>query len=300
MIKKNKPRFSVVIPCYNEADYISATLDSLQSQTFSGDVEIIIVDNNCTDNTVDVAKSYNTRVIVEKNPGVCWARQAGTEAANGEIVISTDADTIFKDDWLSKINNAFEQNSKIVAVGGPCSYITGPWWGRIYTHFLFSTVYIMQFLIGHPFYLSATNIAFKKSAWQGYDVNLPQAGDEIDLLHKLRKQGAVKFVYKNSTYTSGRRLEQGLAYNLFVTFIYYYLAAYYLNRLFKREIIGSAPAFRKKSINMRAAFSSKFMPLYIALLFTILVVPYSRSFLKDNVHDTMSTIRRVKVDLSYK
>jgi hypothetical protein len=81
-----------------------------------------------------------------------------------------------------------------------------------------------------------------------------------------------------------------------VTFIYYYLTAYYLNRIFKREIIGSAPAFRKKPINLRIAFSSKLMPFYVVLLLIIVTVPYSRSFLKDNVHDTIRTINRVRTE----
>ncbi len=294
MDKLNKPRFSIVIPCYNEENYIAATLESLKKQTFKGNVEIIIVDNNCTDDTVNIAKSFGAKVVSEKQPGVCWARQAGTEHANGEIIVSTDADTIFSKDWLTKINATFENNSKIVAVGGPCRYITGPRWGRIYTPFLFGSVFFLQFLIRHPFYLSATNIAFKKSEWEGYDVNLPQAGDEVDLLHKLRKRGRVKFIYNNSTYTSGRRLEQGLFYNLFVTFLFYYLTAYYLNRLFKREIIGSAPAFRKKPISIKTAFSNKLMPVYAGILIAIIAIPYSRSFLKDNMHDTISTIDRVK------
>ncbi|HUY53009.1 MAG TPA: glycosyltransferase family A protein [Candidatus Dormibacteraeota bacterium] len=296
MNRLDKPRFSIVIPCYNEANYLATTLDSIKSQTFDGKVEIIIVDNNCTDETVQIAKKYNARVIVEKNPGVCWARQAGTKAAKGEIVVSTDADTIFSKNWLVNINNTFGQNSKIVAVGGPCRYITGPWWGRVYTHFLFGSVYMMQYIIRHPYYLSATNIAFKRSAWQGYNVNLPQAGDEVDFLHRLRKQGKVKFIYKNPTYTSGRRLEQGLIYNLFVTFFYYYLAAYYLNRMFNRIIIGPAPAFRKKPI-IKAVFSSGLVSLYGVLLLVVVAIPYSRTFLKDNVHDTVNTIDKVKSEI---
>jgi glycosyltransferase involved in cell wall biosynthesis len=298
MNKSSKPRFSVVIPCYNEADFISATLDSLKSQIFEGSVEIIVVDNNCTDETVDIAKKYGAKIVEEKNPGVCWARQAGTKAANGEIVISTDADTIYSKNWLSNINNAFEKNKKLVAVGGPCTYITGPLWGRSFTHFLFGAVYLMQHVIGHPFYMSATNIAFKKSAWKGYNVNLPQAGDELDLLHGLRKQGKVKFIFRNSTYTSGRRLEQGFIYNVFVTFLYYYMTAYYINRIFGREIIGSAPAFRKKvtKLNLRTAFSSKYTSVFLVLFFTVLVLPFSRGFVRDNYHDTISTIDKVKTE----
>ena len=49
-------RFSVVIPCYNEADYIADTIKSLRAQTFRGGYEIVVVDNNCTDDTVEIAR----------------------------------------------------------------------------------------------------------------------------------------------------------------------------------------------------------------------------------------------------
>ena len=89
MPNTNRPRFSVVIPCYNEELYIADALKSLQKQDFTGDYEVIVVDNNSTDNTATLAKKHGAKVVHEKRPGICWARQAGTEAARGEIVIST-------------------------------------------------------------------------------------------------------------------------------------------------------------------------------------------------------------------
>lgn len=239
-----RPRFSVVIPCYNEESYIKDTLTSLQQQMFDGTFEIIVVDNNCSDNSRKIAKQYGVRLITEKKPGVCWARQAGTKAARGEIVISTDADTIFAPHWLQKIDAVFERNKKYVAVAGPCLYRNGPYWGKAYTRFLFSAVHGYSKFFGHPFYVTATNIAFRKSCWKGYDVYSPQGGDELSLLHQLKKQGKVAFTKNNPVYTSPRRLKRGLLYNIFVTLFFYYLCGYYIDRIFKRTIIGSAPAYR--------------------------------------------------------
>jgi glycosyltransferase involved in cell wall biosynthesis len=238
------PRFSVVIPCYNEENYIGDTLVSLKKQVLDATFEIIVVDNNCSDGSSKIAKELGARIICEKRPGVCWARQAGTEAARGEIVISTDADTIFTPHWLQKIDETFKQNADYIAVTGPCTYRSGPWWGKAYPKILFRAVDGYCKLFGHPFYITATNIAFKKSYWKGYDVNTPQGGDELSLLRQLRKQGKVAFVRCNPVYTSARRLKRGLFYNLFVTLIFYYLCGYYLDRIFKRTIIGPAPAYR--------------------------------------------------------
>src|SRR6516225_7745031 len=56
------PRFSVVIPAYNEAAFLGSCLDSLLTQDFQGPYEIIVVDNNSTDGTADVARSRGVTV----------------------------------------------------------------------------------------------------------------------------------------------------------------------------------------------------------------------------------------------
>jgi glycosyltransferase involved in cell wall biosynthesis len=239
-----QPRFSVVIPCYNEENYLGDTLDSLKQQVFDGTFEIIVVDNKCSDSSIKIAKMYGARIVSEKRPGVCWARQAGTEAARGEIVVSTDADTVFTPCWLAKLDKTFMRNDSYVAVCGPCIYRSGPFWGKAYPKILFSAVAGYSKLFGHPFYITATNIAFKKSYWKGYDVNTPQGGDELSLLRQMKKQGKVAFVINNPVYTSARRLKRGLLYNLFVTLFYYYICGYYIDRIFKRTVIGPAPAYR--------------------------------------------------------
>ena len=261
---KIQPRFSIVIPCYNEDNYISAALESLLLQTTKEKYEVIIVDNNCTDKTVEKARKYGVRVVSEETVGVCWARQAGAKAANGEIIISTDADTTFSPEWLSTIDKKFRQNEKIVAVTGPCRYYDGPWWGKIYPYILFGTVHMHSLITGRPYYITATNIAFKKSAWDGYDTSLTQGGDELYLLHKFRKVGKVHFLFSNPVHTSGRRLTRGLTYNFFVSFLYYYLAAYHVNKRFGRTIIGAAPTFRADATTKRfELLSSSMITCYV-------------------------------------
>jgi glycosyltransferase involved in cell wall biosynthesis len=243
-MKHHKLRFSIVIPCYNEEQFISRTLASLEQQTYTGKYEIIVVDNGCTDKTAAIAQSYGVKVVRECHPGVCWARQAGTKAAQGEIVISTDADTVQPKTWLQTIDSTFRRNDAYVAVAGPCAYSDGPWWGKQYPKILFGTVSGIARLTGRPFYITATNIAFKKSAWKQYHTELTQGGDELALLHDLKRNGQILFDNDNPVYTSGRRLERGLVYNIFVTFLLYYLIAYYVNQFFGRRIIGTYPAFR--------------------------------------------------------
>jgi glycosyltransferase involved in cell wall biosynthesis len=239
-----RPRFSVVVPCYNEASYIADTLRSLHEQTYSGEYEIIVVDNNCTDDTAHVAARLGARVVVEPRPGVCNARQRGTEASTGEIVISADADTRYAPDWLAKIDSQFRSDDQVVAVVGPCRYRDGPLWGRLYARLLFGTVHAWYLLTRRVWYVTATNIAFRRDRWPGYNTTLTQGGDELDLLRNLRRRGRMVFDSNNPTFTSGRRLTRGLAYNAIVTLLVFYLLAYFVNRLLGRRVLGSAPAYR--------------------------------------------------------
>jgi glycosyltransferase involved in cell wall biosynthesis len=293
---KAEYRFSIVIPCYNEADFIAMTLESLAVQDTLAKYEVIVVDNNCTDDTVRIAHKHGARIVSEIRPGVCAARQAGTDAATGEIVISTDADTIFSPHWLSTIDADFTRDPKLIAIGGPCRYFDGPWWGKVYTHFLFSGSYIYCLIVGHPFYFTATNIAFKKSSWTGYNLTIMQGGDELDLLHRLRRQGKVRFNNRNPTYTSGRRLSNGLFYNIFVTFLFYYLGAYYLDKLFKRSIIGSAPAFRKTAQNTASRkLRQRQITAPILISSGLLSIAPLRLFISDNLKDITAVISKIFV-----
>ncbi len=236
----------------------------------------------------------NATVIKEKKAGVCFARQAGSEIAQGEIIISTDADTIFKNNWLSKIDKTFKENTSVVAVSGPCRYIDGPWWGKSYTYFLFSANYIYSIIFNHPFYITATNIAFYKSYFEGYDLTSMQGGDELHILNTLKKHGKIKFLHNNPSLTSGRRLKQGLTYNFFVTFLFYYLGAYYLNKLFKKQVVGAAPSFR---INRTKTYRPKFSLGVTTTVIIIAVIATTfnpvRSFISDNIKDTKSKIETI-------
>jgi len=237
-------RFSIVIPCYNEQAYLADAIRSLQQQEFDGEYEIVVVDNNSTDATAEIARSLGVRVETEAVPGVCNARQTGTEASSGEIVISTDADTTHPPDWLEKIDRNFRAGNDVVAVVGPCRYTDGPSWGRAFARALFGAVGLAYRATGRTYYVTATNIAFHRDRWSGYDLRLTQGGDELDVLRRLRSEGTVVYDKTNPTFTSGRRFTRGLAYNLFVSLFVFYLSAYFVNHMFGRRVLGTAPAYR--------------------------------------------------------
>jgi hypothetical protein len=87
----------------------------------------------------------------------------------------SDADTTFDAAWLSNIDRAFTRSPSCVAVAGPCRFVGGPRWGLAYTRLVFGLVRLLYRITGKVCYVTATNIAFRKSAWTGYDTRLTQA-----------------------------------------------------------------------------------------------------------------------------
>jgi glycosyltransferase involved in cell wall biosynthesis len=282
-------RFSVVIPCYNEVDYIADTINSLRAQSFDGGCEIIVVDNNCTDDTAGMARGLGVRVVAEARPGVCNARQKGTEISRGDIVVSADADTIYPTNWLDNVEESFRIDDRVAAVAGPCRYKDGPLWGRVYGRLLFGFLNMMYRLTGRVYYVTATNFAFRRDRWPGYDVGLTQGGDELDLLRKLRGRGVVVYDHANPVWTSPRRLTRGVLYNLFVTLAVYYLLAYALNRFFGRRIIGSAPPYRNdsrgSSRHIRGVTAS-----VMAVFLLLMPFAETRQFVADTSHSLIKHV----------
>lgn len=119
---------SVVIPAYNEAQVIEKTLASLTSQDFSGEFEVIVVDNNSTDNTAEVVRQFqhklNLKIIQEPQQGRGAARAAGFAKAQGDIICSTDADTILPSNWLTEITKPLKTPG-VIATAGTCKINEG-------------------------------------------------------------------------------------------------------------------------------------------------------------------------------
>lgn len=120
-------KISIVIPAYNEEEYLGETLDALAQQTLRRDAfEIIVVDNASSDQTSTIAYSHGAdKIIHESRKGTNRARQTGLRHACGEIIAFLDADCIAPSDWLEKIYITLTKHSdSCAAVAGsykfPC------------------------------------------------------------------------------------------------------------------------------------------------------------------------------------
>jgi glycosyltransferase involved in cell wall biosynthesis len=117
MITNSKLRVSLVIPVYNEESYLALCLQAIAQQTVRP-FEVIVVDNNSTDNTVAIARQFSfVRLLREPRQGVVYAREHGFNAARGEIVGRIDGDTILDPSWIEKTQEVFSDPTVSVATG---------------------------------------------------------------------------------------------------------------------------------------------------------------------------------------
>lgn len=114
---KQKPFISIIIPVYNDFKKIRVLLETLITQDYSKEnYEIIVVDNNSTDNTLKVVKiiaKNNPKLIkffTEKNIQSSYAtRNKGIKNAKGNLIVFIDSDEWVKKDFLSKIHNSYKK-----------------------------------------------------------------------------------------------------------------------------------------------------------------------------------------------
>ncbi len=94
-------RISVVIPAYNEEETIAQVVQDFLGNEYVD--EVVVVENNCQDATASLAKGAGARVVSESNPGYGCALRAGLDAAEGDILVLTEADGSFIASDLIKI-----------------------------------------------------------------------------------------------------------------------------------------------------------------------------------------------------
>lgn len=196
------PTLSVVIPAYNEERYIDSCLKALTTQKTDFPYEIIVVNNNSTDNTERIVKKYPVRIIRETKKGYGEAVRSGVEHARAPLIALTDADTIANPYWVRNIVRAFQIHPEVVGIGGPFEYYDGPLLTRWAIRFING---INPRLITRS--LCGMNMAYRKSAYVkvgGYTakVNL-QADTQLGL--KLMEYGKVIFLRRNVVRASARR-----------------------------------------------------------------------------------------------
>lgn len=94
------PKVSVIIPTYNQAKFLSETIQSVLDQTFQ-DFEIIVIDDGSTDNTKEIASRFPVIYCYQENQGPAGARNRGIEMSQGKYVALLDSDDVLLEDALA-------------------------------------------------------------------------------------------------------------------------------------------------------------------------------------------------------
>jgi len=190
-------RISLVIPAYNEERHIRSCLDSVAAQTVKP-YEVIVVNNNSTDSTTEIASSYDfVTLIHESKQGIIFARNAGFAAAHGDIIARIDGDSILPKNWMEYVGRFFvdPRNESYIGITGTLYFVDRGFrnlWTALHRISYFGVaalVYWRQVFYGG-------SMAFRASAlphvWK-YAKDTTNIHEDVDLTLALASLGKVAY-----------------------------------------------------------------------------------------------------------
>lgn len=217
---------SLIIPALNEEKYLPQTFASVKKMDREPD-EIIVVNAQSEDKTADIAKSFDAKIVSVDRRSIGYSRQKGLEAASGDIVAFTDADTILPTNWLSTILSHMEKDHAVGVFGG-FRVPDGPWWYRFYINVIQPFTNTLTYAIFKIPFATGQNMAFyRKNALSagGFPVDFKIAKD-IEIARRVMSTGKVVFRQDFFVVASGRRGYEGfwqLISRSFSAFFYYFI-----------------------------------------------------------------------------
>lgn len=181
-------RLSIVIPAFNEARLIEQCLQSIAVSIAANHKsgfasEIIVVDNNSTDNTAELARQAGARVVFEPINQIGRARNTGAAHAVGDWLLFLDADSLLSPGLLTDIVGAIE-SGKYVGCGSTLRMDGLPWWAHLTLRIWTGASILFRWAAG-------ALVVCRRDAFQdvgGFDQNL-YALDEIALSKQLKRWG---------------------------------------------------------------------------------------------------------------
>lgn len=184
---------SIIVPCYNQAQYLDECLQSVLEQTYPH-WECIIVNDGSPDDTKVVAQEWldkdsRFRYLQTINKGVSNARNIGIEKANGVFILPLDADDRIGQKYLELSMDAFENNTQLKLV-----YARAEKFGDEFGEWILEPFTLEKLLMKNMIYSSSI---FKKSDWEivkGYDINMVSGLEDWEFWIALLKNGGDVFL----------------------------------------------------------------------------------------------------------
>ena len=185
------PKVSVVIPCYNQGQYVDEAVESVLDQTYQ-DFEIIIVNDGSTDAfTNNLLKNYHkpkTRVIHTNNQGLASARNNGIKEARGEYILPLDADDKIGKDYLEAAVMVLDEKPGVGIV-----YSEAETFGAVNGKWEMPEYSIEEMLIDNIIFCSGF---YRKKDWEkvgGYDPEMVLGWEDYDFWLSLIETGALVY-----------------------------------------------------------------------------------------------------------
>lgn len=243
MNQKPLPFISIVIPAYNESTMLPLCLESVINQDYKGKFEVIVVDNASTDETPKIVKKYkDVRLFKETKIGVSYARSTGFEHAKGDVIASTDADTIVPTNWLTLISEDLKDSS-ISGLVGAYELCNTNTFSKKFVQKMIPIFRAIDYLLGAHF--AGANFVVRKEVYErvgGFDHSFV-TGEDLDLSYRIRKAGyKLKVAYHIKVKTSARRLNEGFWY----TFMNYVLKNWFSLVFFHHPYLQKLTAVRER------------------------------------------------------
>lgn len=111
------PDISVIIPVYNEEKRIASCVESIKYQNYDGAIEIIVVDDDSTDNTTKIAIELGSIIVRNGSHNIERGKSIGLQNAKYDFIFLIDSDNILPDEnWLQSAMNALLENEKVAGV----------------------------------------------------------------------------------------------------------------------------------------------------------------------------------------
>ncbi|MBQ7928934.1 MAG: glycosyltransferase [Methanobrevibacter sp.] len=196
--------FSIIIPTYNEEEYLPVLLDSIEEQDFT-DYEVIIADANSEDKTREIAEEYGCIVVDGGLPAV--GRNNGAKVAKGELLLFLDSDLQLTEDYLGTVLYEFRMERLGIAITQmlPMSNrVEDKLYHDFANYFMISVENIK------PHGAGCYGIIAKKSLHDecgGFDESLT-FGEDTDYIERLAKKEPFKVLRNAKIGVSTRRLEE--------------------------------------------------------------------------------------------
>jgi glycosyltransferase involved in cell wall biosynthesis len=205
---KAKPIVSIVVPTLNEALYLERTLISLKLQEVDYNYEIIISDGCSEDNTIEIARKYADKIVIEPKRTIAAGRNKGASVAEGRVLVFCTADTYYPRKWLKLITSPIIKDGYGVVVG-PLYPLDGNLIENVFSRlFLLPYGYIASLL--KFYYVGGENIAIHKGVFKklsGFNPDMVTSED-TDLVKRASKITKVKFEPRAGVYVSLRRVHK--------------------------------------------------------------------------------------------